>query len=513
MRFGFVGPAYTVPSPLGDAEQLINWKLMKLESANARTPYLMLPTPGLELFANLGINKPVRGEQTTQGRTFQVAGTHLYEVNADGTFTDYGGAGGNNNIVDDGLPATMVAGGTIGGAYPSQLLIASGGTLTVFSLVSDTFQALTTPPTNVLMVEFLNGFFIALSAGNTWSVSNPEDATTWPGSAVAEVSVFSDQLLALIASNQLLWVFGARRAVPYYPSGAPIFPFDVVSSGFMEVGILAQYSVARVATRSGTTIAWLGGDERGAAVVYIANGFIPQRVSDYGFEFWLSQQKIISDAVGWARHDEEGANLYELWFPSADATWTLDIDLGSWYQRSSLVNGKPGAHLMRSHTYNFGLHLVGDRLTGKIYNLSPQFFTDSTGLGVFTNIVRTRVGPTLENEGGQLTTPINEFQVDFETGLGPMPPLSDGFGNPRDPLAMFSYSEDYGKTFGPERMIACGQAGNFRAVAIDRRLGSWRSWTPKVTVSDPIAWRIADAYVNGTQQQQQRYAKRIAEMA
>jgi hypothetical protein len=98
-------------------------------------------------------------------------------------------------------------------------------------------------------------------------------------------------------------------------------------------------------------------------------------------------------------------------------------------------------------------------------------------------------------------------------GLGPQPPLKDAFGNPRDPLAMFSYSEDFGKTFGPERMIPCGQAGNFKAVAIDRRLGSWRSWTPKVTVSDPISWRIADAYVNGTQDQKERYAKSMARIA
>src|SRR5208282_3861633 len=115
-------------------------------------------------------------------------------------------------------------------------------------------------------------------------------------------------------------------------------------------------------------------------------------------------------------------------------------------------------------------------------------------------------------EGGQLTVPINEFQVDFEVGMGPQPPLKDNFGNPRDPVAMFSYSEDFGKTFGAERMIACGQAGNFKAVAVDRRLGSWRSWTPKVTVSDPIPWRIADAYVNNTEDQQDRLAKTYAKI-
>jgi hypothetical protein len=123
------------------------------------------------------------------------------------------------------------------------------------------------------------------------------------------------------------------------------------------------------------------------------------------------------------------------------------------------------------------------------------------------------VGPTIENEGGQIPVPINEFQLDLETGVAPIPPLTDANGKPRPPYAMVSYSEDYGKTWTPERMLPCGKAGDFKAVAIDRRLGSWRSWTPRVTVSDPIPWRIADAYVNGTQDQKERWPKSIARIS
>src|SRR5208337_2766685 len=508
MRFGFVGPAYASPSPLADAEALINWRPQKVESPNARVAYLLLPTSGLALFATLAPGLPsVRGLYTVSGRLFAVAGAHLFELTAAGGVTDYGGAATpNNNILDDGLPATMTSAGTIGGAYPSQLLIASGGQLTVFSLVANSYQALTTPPAEVLMVDFLDGFFIALSAGNVWSVSDPEDATTWPGIAVSEVSVFSDQLTGIIASNRLLWVFGARRAVGYYNSGAALFPFDVASGAFMEVGLAAQYSLARVATHAGTTIMWLGGDERGQGVVYAANGFIPQRVSDSAFEYWMSQQTTIADAVGMARQ-EEGQNFYDLWFPTANAMWTLDVDLGWWHRRSSLVNGVQAAHIGRCHVNAFGFQLVGDRTSGNVYKLSTNFLTDN-GLP----IIRTRIGPTISQEGGQLPVPINEFQVDFETGMGPEPPLLDAAGNPRDPYAMFSYSEDFGKTWTPEREIPCGQAGNFKVAAIDRRLGSWRSWTPKVTVSDPIPWRIADAYVNGTEDQQERLAKVFAKM-
>ncbi len=511
MRFGFCGPSSQVQSPLVNAEFTQNWYLEQSESPNARTQWALYRTPGVTRFAQLLPGLPsTRGELITGGRAFAVAGTHLFELTGAGVVTDYGGFGGNNFMVDDGLPVTMVAGGTSGGIYPGQILIASGGTVTVFGLDTNTFKAIAGAPVNVLMVEFLDGFFIALSSGNSWQVSNPEDATTWSGLAVSQVAVFSSQLQALIATNRLLWVFGAQRAVAYYNSGAPLFPFDVVNGGFMEVGILAQYSVARVAAKAGTTVMWLGGDERGANVVFAAVGFVPTRVSDHALEFWMSQQAITSDAVGFATQ-EQGHNFYWLWFPSANATWRLDVDLGMWHRLSSRVNNVQGAHLGRCHMFAFGQHLIGDRSSGTIYSMSQAQLSENTAPGVYVPILRTRIGPTISEETNWQF--INEFLVDFRVGIGPQPPLLDANNRPRDPYAMFSYSGDYGQSWEPEKMIPCGQAGNRILFATDRRVGRYRNWTPKVTVSDPVDWSIADAYVNPRSDHSPRYAKSIARVS
>src|SRR5437870_1332571 len=110
MRFGFVGPSYKAPSPLVSAEELINFYLEKSGVENARSPLALIGTPGLSLFQKLGAGLPsVRGLETFSGRTFAVAGTHLFELTAAG-ITDYGAnpPTANNNIVDDGLPVTMV---------------------------------------------------------------------------------------------------------------------------------------------------------------------------------------------------------------------------------------------------------------------------------------------------------------------------------------------------------------------------------------------------------------------
>jgi hypothetical protein len=507
MRFGFCGGSYASESSLVDAQQSINFYPEMTENQNSRVSMALYRTPGLGPFATL-VGPSVRGTYIANGRRFAVSGTHLYELSATGAVTDYGAHGGNNNILDDGLPAVMVSGGTDGGQYPGQLLIASGGTLTAFSLATNAFKAITGAPANVLMIEFIDGFFIALLAGNSWQVSNVEDCTNWSGLAVSQVSVFSNQLLSMVASNRLLWVFGGQRAVAYYDSGNSVFPFDVASGSFMEVGIQAQYSACRVATKSGTTVCWLGGDERGGGIVYAASGFIPARVSDHALEFFL-QNNTVSDAVGFATQ-ERGHNFYNLWFPTANATWVLDVDLGIWHQKSSLVAGQPGAHLARCHMYDGSQHLIGDRTSGNVYVSSIASYDEFVG-GVHAPIVRTRIGPTVSTESKWGF--INEFQVDFETGLGPIPPLTDANGNPRDPYAMFSYSTDFAKTFGNERMIACGQAGNYQLRAVDRRLGKYRNWTPKVTVSDAIPWSIADAYINPTQDAAPRYSKSVARVA
>jgi hypothetical protein len=511
MRFGFCNSGnYTSQNPLMDAEQLFNWYNEQVESPGGRTQFGLMPAPGLKFFCLLAPNLPsTRGACTVNGRTFWVAGTHLFETLANAAVADYGPASApNNNIIDDGLPVTMVAGGATGGAYPSQLLICSGGTLTVFSLVTNSYVAIAGQPNGVLMVDYLDGFFIALTNANDFFVSNAEDATNWPGLSVSQVSVYSDALLSLIATNRLLWVFGGKRAVAYYNAGNPVFPFSVANGGFMEVGIAAQFSVVRVALASGTTVCWLGGDERGAGVAFAANGFIPQRISDHAFEYWMSQN-VISDAQGLAMQDQ-GHNFYVLRFPTANATWAYDLDLGFWHRRSSLIAGQQQAHRMRCHTYNFGQHLVGDYASGTVYSMNVSYFSEMLSPVLSMPIIRTRIGPTVSTESKW--TFIDEFQVDFETGMGPQPPLLDGFGKPRDPYAMLSVSKDFGKTWAINAQIACGQAGEFKTRAVIRRLGKARQWTFRVTVSDAIKWGISDAFISPTEQSYERLSQQFRKL-
>jgi hypothetical protein len=86
----------------------------------------------------------------------------------------------------------------------------------------------------------------------------------------------------------------------------------------------------------------------------------------------------------------------------------------------------------------------------------------------------------------------------MEVGDGPIPALLDGVGNPRDPQVMLRWSDDGGRTWGNEHWVGAGQAGTYKTRLHWHRLGKSRDRVYEVAVTDPIAWRIVEAYLRAT---------------
>jgi hypothetical protein len=136
VEFGFVGPTYQSEAMGADAQECINLYPEAIESGTGRAKYVLLGTPGTILHCTLP-QSPIRGMWGGDNRLFAVAGTHLYEIFANGTYTDrsvpgFGGpypasgvgpAGGPLALVPVGDPATYVDFASNG----LQLLMTSGG--------------------------------------------------------------------------------------------------------------------------------------------------------------------------------------------------------------------------------------------------------------------------------------------------------------------------------------------------------------------------------------------------
>ena len=356
----------------------------------------------------------IRGEfriDTPNGtRAFAVASSNLLEIFANGTSAFIGTVGNDGFLVSFAGSA-------------QQLLLASAGTAYVYDLNANTFAAIpgATFSGPVSLVGYCDGFFLALIASsNTFYVSGVLDANDWTTNGASLVSVFPDNLLGMLVDHREVWFWSATRAVVYYDSGN-VFPFDVVAGGFIEQGLAARFSTAKL----DNTIFWLGADDRGNAVVWRAQGYTPARVSNHAIEHAMQGYARIDDAIAFS-FQMEGHYFYQLYFPTANATWRYDTAINMWHEVGywNLATGTFIAHKSQVHVFVFGKHLVGDWGSDTIYEMAIPFY--SNGVWLFADddgnpIRRVRRLPHLSRD--QKLQAHHQLQVYLESGLGPTPPL------------------------------------------------------------------------------------------
>ena len=480
-RFSFCGASYQSQAISADAQRTINFYPERDESGQGKSDLQLIGTPGLSIEYALA-DRPIRAgsEITTQGRSFAIGGSLLYELLPNGAKNQLG------IVANDGLAVSVAAGTT-------QILIASAGLVYVYNLATNVFTALS-PATFAGLVTFVgycDGFFLALIANsNKVQVSGPAplDATIWNLARFIAVSKFVGNVLSMIVDHSEVWLFGEKQTQPYFNSGAFPVPFDIVPGALIEQGIGAVQSPMRL----DNSVFWMGGDERGNGIFWRAQGYTPVRVSNFALEAeWRSYPKI-SDCVGYA-YQEGGHTFGLLYFPSASKTWVYDAAVGMWHERDfwNAVTGVYTAHRSQCHTFNFGKHLVGDWASGNIYSMSPSVYTD------FGNPLRSlRRSPYISTE--DKWTYFSQLQIDIEAGVGPQPPLLDGNNNPRAPQIMLSWFDGGSRKQSNEYTLSFGLAGEFRARAIKRILGRSRSRTFQIVITDPVPRRIVDAYLQAT---------------
>ena len=407
-RFGFIGSSYTSQSINADYQFTMNWYEENNESGMGKSGKDLYPTPGLIVNTDLTagtIGPPgIRGifnwsgpQSPPLGRCFVVADKRFIEIYGDGTFFTY-----PLSILNDGTPVSFAASGT-------EMMFTSAGNLYHFLGNPSSFLINLIPISNVAQVAYVDGFFVIwITSSNQVRTSAPGDGTVWPALSETNISVFPDNLVSMLADHRELWLFGAKQIAVYYNSGNFPFPLDVVSGGYIENSTIAEWSPARI----DNSVFWLGGDERGNAVVWRANGYTPQRVSNHAVEFAMQGYAIRNDAIGYAYQDQ-GHSFYVLRFPNANHTWVYDVATGQWHERGWLNNDGItfSAHHSTNHAFVFGKHLVGDWSTSTVYQMGLAFQDDAGN-----PISRIRRAPHISNEAEWLFH--QQFQLDMETNQG-----------------------------------------------------------------------------------------------
>lgn len=511
-RIGFCDGFYTSQSPLADAQECINLLPEIVESQMGVSAMTLYSTPGLSRLNNPGGNQ-VRGNFTVAGRTFKVVDATLFEELANGNTNPLGQVGNDGGAVSFA-------------ACPFQLAVISAGNLYVFQIATQQVPPInagtfTGPvagpwqPQTVTQIVNIDGFFLLLVASSqTIYESNVFDATTWPPLQIKIINTFADNVVGIAADHEFLWIFGPKQTEVDYNAGTFPFTFQKMPSGSIEQGLGAQFSLAQL----DNAIFLIGQrNDQGQAIAYRTNGFTFERISTHAVETqWQSYSKI-SDARSFT-YQENGHSIWVVTFPTAQVTWGYDVATGKWHKRGfwNAQLGMYQAALPICHTFNFGKHLVGDRASGKTYQMSSPVQTGG-GWNFVTDdgapIRRLRIGPHINVE--HQWQRYSALEIYLETGLGPEPPLRDGAGNARGPQLFLEISRNGGRTFGPAHVKDCGLAGNYLQRATYRRLGRARDFLPKVYCSDPVPWRFIDAYMNPKQQPspRKRLTHQYAEVA
>lgn len=461
MRFpGFIGPSYELQSVNVDAQRTLNLfpEVNKLGTGKSGEQMSLVPTPGLTSLLTIA-NTPIRGMKfASNGVLYVVASNKLYSVSSAWAATELGTLNtdtGTVSMADNGTHLFIVD-GTNG-----YTLLFSGPTFAV--VVDADFQ-----PAD--QVTFQDGYFIFNQSGEGIFFISGLNDVTFDSTDFQTVEANPDDLVGLISVKQQLFLFGERTTEVYYNSGNADFPFERIQGAVIDVGCLAPFSIQNVQGR----LLWLGGDETGNGVVYMMNGYQAERVSTVSIEAKLraltNEQR--AGTVAWS-YQQGGHTFYCINVDGLDSTWCYDLMTGFWHERTYIGLFGDERHRAQFHALAYGVNVVADYVTGAVYKLDPDVYTDNG-----TAIARERRSPHLTD--GLKRISYHSFQLDMETGVG-----LDGTGQGTDPMVVMQFSDDGGHTWSNEKSGSIGKIGQYRQRVKWNRLGSSWTRTFKVRVTEP----------------------------
>jgi hypothetical protein len=364
---GFVDASNTERSIQAQVGRTINLFTESTQpGGGAKTDKYLQGTPGIHPLL-VWPEQPIRGLFSINGRAFAVGGSLFGEFFADNTI------GTTHTVTNDLQPVSFASNGSAG----NQIIIASGGDGYIYNTDTNVFTAITDPdfPTPCRMVEFLNGYFLALKGGGSrsFSWSNLEDGLVWDPLDVAERSSTADNLGAMIRSHEEIWFMGGQTTQVYINTGVASEIWAPVSGVVLEFGVVGPFTVHRV----DNTLVWLHSSVDGWGMMSRADGYTPQRISTFGQEQQIQMQDIPTDARSFT-FQMNGHIFYALLIPRSDRTWLFDITMNMWTEWNiwDTTDAVWLPHVAGSHIFEFGKHLVGDRLSGAIYEMSMDLHTD-----------------------------------------------------------------------------------------------------------------------------------------
>lgn len=469
----FVGGSFQDENPITDSEDLINYYIQHSESEGASAPNELLPTPGFQSAYTVSQGGG-RAMYEMDGRSFGVVGVKLYEWFADGSSIERG------TVAIDSNPATISGNGSGGG----QLFITSGGAGYNYDLATDVLTLIV--GLSAMQGGEAYGYFLAFAVNGDVRMSDLFDGLTWDPTQFFQRTIGPDLWTGMIVTPYgQIFLPGSQTSEFWYNAGTFPIPFAPDPSGLVEEGIAASFSLKF----AGKSVVWLSTNKNGGYQVMRASGFTPQRISTHALEAQLATYPRIDDALG-ETYEEKGHAHYRLTLPTAKVTWDYDFSTSQWAKVQTFIaetNSYDYCHPVW-HCFAFGKHLMADLASNVIYQMDSTFGLDVDG----RPMRRLRQFPVLLNENRMMFYP--ELEIVMQVGVG-----LQGTVTGSSPMISMQKSDDGGLTWGNERQISIGKAGQFGTRVRWLNTGSARKRVYRIICTDPVPYRLTDAFLHGVQ--------------
>lgn len=439
----------------GASDLCINLYPESYNTAKGLKVGLLKSTPGLTApVVTVGTGAIRGGLPCANGLLYVVSGTKLYSVTSQYVVTALGTIGSNAG------PVSIIE-------SPTQILVVDGTGGWCWDFMASTFAQVIpnahTNNTGPSVAAYQDGFGVVNSAASSIIYqSNYNDlsafATVIGGTPVANDAFVqgNPQYVVSIADFiEELWIFKQKATEVWINQGNPGFAFTQLQGVYIPVGCAAAASVAQVAK----SLFWLGSDENGTAQVFQSKGYEAVPVTPYALAELFGSYGVIADAIGSA-YQISGHNFYVLTFPTIGTSWGYDLNSGKWHQRASFNNGQFQREIANCYFLFNGLNLVGDYLSGNIYQLSNTVYTDN---GMPRKWLRSwRALAEAEPQGVPMS--FDSLEIVMETGIT-LPPGTD-------PRIDLRFSDDGGYNWNGPFQMPAGKIGQTALRVKQNRLGA-----------------------------------------
>lgn len=414
------------------------------------------PFPGLKPFSTgSGIN---RGMGRLKNVLYTITSNTLFKISTDGTQTSIGTIEGTGRCsLDEDQAGNLIIATGVGKPYSYD-----GTTLTQGTDI-DLPNASTVTYINRRVVYDGNNGDIAFSDLSAPLVVNSANLI------IAESK--PDNMKAVFAYKQQVYGFGEETIQPMYNSGVGNPPYSFILNSTQEIGLDAIHSIG-----SNNRFAYFLGSD---LIVYQLSGLSINPIGNPAIGQEIAKYSKTDDAFGMCL-TLDNQHFYLLSFPTGNQTWLFNEEAGVW---TNLAFGTDGSqHLISDYQFIYNKNLVADRLSGNIYELDFDTFTDNGETIQHRRDTIAINGKTFGRAGAKVF--MDRIGIEIETGTSLVTAESQ---------MIMQYSDDNGRSWSSERFQNIGAQGEFLHKLDWFGMGDFYTRMFRFTMSDNIKWVLISA--------------------